>query len=65
MQLAESITDERARERSVGVAAMRWMQEDREAATSYLLQSTALGEQAKQRLIDGRGFWGGGRRRGN
>jgi hypothetical protein len=65
MQLAESITDERARERSVGVAAMRWMQEDRDAATSYLLQSTALGEQAKQRLIDGRGFWGGGRRRGN
>jgi len=65
MRLAESIGDERARERSAGIAAMRWLQEDREAATDYIQQSTAFGEQAKQRLIEGRGFWGGGRRRGN
>jgi hypothetical protein len=65
LQLAESITNERARERSVGIAAMRWMREDREAATGYIQQSTALGEQAKQRLIEGRGPWGGGRRGGN
>lgn len=64
IQLAESLADERARQRGVGMAAMRWMQEDREAATAYIQQSTVLDEQAKRRLIEGRGPWGG-RRRGN
>lgn len=63
IQLAESLADPRTRERSVGMAAMRWMQEDREAATDYIQQSTVLDDQAKQRLIEGRGPWGGGGRR--
>lgn len=65
IQLAESISDERSRERSINIAAMRWMQEDREAATSYIQESTSLSEEAKQRLIEGRGNRGGRGRRGN
>lgn len=65
VQLAESIGDERSRERTMSFAAMRWMQEDETAAKSYIQQSSALSDQAKQRLIEGRGFWGGGRRGGN
>jgi hypothetical protein len=64
IELAETISDEGTRGRTVGMAAMRWMQEDREAATAYIQQSTALSDEAKQRLIEseGRG-WGdrGGR----
>ena len=60
IKLAESISDEGSRNRTVGMAAMRWMQEDKEAATAYIQQSTALSDEAKQRLIEseGRG-WGG------
>ena len=77
IKLAETITDEGSRNRTVGMAAMRWMQEDKEAATAYIQQSTALSDEAKQRLIesDGRGWGGrggpgggggpGGRGRGN
>ncbi len=72
IQLAESISDEGARSRTVGMAAMRWMQEDKEAATTYIQQSTVLDDEAKQRLIEsegrgwgGRGGPGGGRGRGN
>jgi hypothetical protein len=72
IQLAESISDEGARNRTVGMAAMRWMQEDKEAATSYIQQSTVLSDETKQRLLEGgeRGFGGrggpgGGRGRGN
>ena len=65
IQLAESISDDRSRERSIGIAAMRWMREDREAATSYIQESTSLSDEAKQRLIEGRGDRGGRGRRGN
>ncbi len=71
IQLAESISDEGARNRAIGMTAMRWMQEDREAATAYIQNSTALSDEAKQRLTEGRGGWGGrggpggGRGRGN
>jgi hypothetical protein len=60
IKLAETISDEGSRNRTVGMAAMRWMQEDKEAATAYIQQSTALSDEAKQRLMEGgdRG-WGG------
>ncbi|MEK7952763.1 hypothetical protein [Luteolibacter soli] len=65
MQLAESITDENTRNRSVFMATRRWMQQDRDAATAYIQQSTTLSDDAKQNLLDagnngGRGGWGGG-----
>lgn len=71
IQLAETISDEGSRSRTVGMTAMRWMQEDKEAATAYIQQSTVLSDEAKQRLIEsegrgwgGRGGPGGGRGRG-
>lgn len=73
IQLAESISDEGARNRSIGMSVMRWMEQDREAATAYVQSSTTLSDDAKQRLIEGRGgrggqgggnFGGGGGRRG-
>ena len=63
IQLAESISDEGDRNRSVFMATRRWMEQDREAATSYIQQSTTLDDQTKQRLLEGgggRGGWGGG-----
>jgi hypothetical protein len=71
LQLAESISDEGDRNRSIFMATRRWMQSDREAATTYIQQSTAISDEAKQRIIEGggRGGWGGpggrGRRGGN
>lgn len=62
MQLAESIQDEGSRSRTVGMAAMRWMSEDEAAAKAYVQQSTVISNEAKQRILEGRG--GGGRGRG-
>ncbi len=65
LQLAESISDEGDRNRSIFMATRRWMQQDREAATNYIQQSTTLSDEAKQRILEGgRGGWGGGRGRG-
>lgn len=60
IQLAETISDEGSRSRTIGMTAMRWMQEDKDAATAYIQQSTVLSDEAKQRIIEseGRG-WGG------
>jgi len=65
MQLAESVQDERDRQRVVGMAAQQWMREDEAAAKAYIQQSTALSDEAKQRVLEGRGFGGRGRRGGN
>ena len=73
IKVAETITDEGDRDRTVGVAYMRWMREDAEAAKASIQASTALSDESKQRLTEGRGMWGGGgpggqgggRRRGN
>lgn len=71
IKVAESIADEGDRDRTVGVAYMRWMREDAEAAKASIQASTALSDETKQRLTEGRGMWGGGggpgggRRRGN
>lgn len=64
IQVAETITDEGDRSRTVGIAAMRWMREDATAAKAYIETSTALSDEAKQRITEGRGMWGGGRNRG-
>lgn len=69
IKVAESITDEGDRDRAVGIAAARWMREDADAAKAYVQQSTVLTDEAKQRISEGRGMWGGGgpgfgRRRG-
>jgi hypothetical protein len=61
LQLAESISDEGDRNRSIFMATRRWMQQDRDAATNYIQQSTTLTDEAKQRILEGgRGGWGGG-----
>jgi len=57
--LAETITDERDRDRTVGMSAMRWMQEDPVAAKEYVQGSTTLSDRAKEMILSGRGPWGG------
>ena len=69
MKVAETISDEGDRSRTMGIAAMRWMREDPTAAKAYVAASTSLSDEAKQRITDGHGMWGGGgpgggRRRG-
>ncbi len=63
--LAETITDEGDRNRTVGMAAMRWMREDETAAKAYIQQSTSIPDNMKQRMLDGgrRGGDGGPRGR--
>jgi hypothetical protein len=60
IQVAESITDEGDRDRTVGIAAMRWMREDAPAAKAYVEASTSLSDEAKKRITEGRSMWGGG-----
>lgn len=57
--LAETITDDRDRARSMGIAAARWMREDETEARLSIQQSTAISDEMKQRLLDGRRFSGG------
>jgi hypothetical protein len=64
IKVAETITDEGDRNRAVGIAAARWMQEDADSAKAYVQQSTSIPDEAKERIIEGRGMWGGGRGRG-
>lgn len=63
MKVAETITDEGDRSRTMGIAAMRWMREDPAAAKAYVAASTSLTDEAKQRITEGHGMWGGGGRR--
>lgn len=60
MKVAETVTDEDSRSRAVGVAAARWMREDPVAAKAYVQQSTTLSDNAKQRILSGRGMGGPG-----
>lgn len=67
VKVAETISDEGDRSRSVGMAAARWMREDADAAKAYIQSSSTISERVKQGLLDGRGPWGGfggGRGRG-
>lgn len=59
--VAKTITDEGDRNRAEGVAYMRWMREDSVQATAAI-QASSLPDDAKERIIDGRGMWGGGDR---
>lgn len=62
--LAESISDERDRSRTIGMSAWRWMQQDEAAARAYVEQSSALSDNAKQRILSGQPpRWGRGRGR--
>jgi hypothetical protein len=59
ISLAESITDEGDRSRTIGMAAMRWMREDEAAAKNYIQGSAAIPDNMKQRMLEGGGRWGG------
>lgn len=59
LKVAETITDEGDRNRTVGMTYMRWMREDEAAAKASIEQSTVLSDEEKQRLSEGRGMWGG------
>ncbi len=63
IKTAESITNEDDKNRAIGMTAMRWMREDAIAATAYV-QASTLPDDTKQRIIDGKGMWGGGGHRG-
>lgn len=58
--LAEAITDDRDRNRTIMMTAGRWMQEDASAARTYIEQSSALSDRAKDRLLNGGGDGGPG-----
>ena len=60
MKVATTIEDEGDRNRSIGITAMRWMREDPKAAKAYVETSTDLSDEAKQRITEGRGIFGGG-----
>jgi hypothetical protein len=60
MDVAITIEDEGDRNRSIGITAMRWMREDPTAAKAYVEASTDLSDEAKQRITEGRGMFGGG-----
>ena len=64
IKVAETITDEGDRSRTVGIAAMRWMREDPAAAKAYVEASTSISDEAKERIVEGRGMWDGGGGRG-
>lgn len=51
IQLAETITDERSRGWAVGMATMRWMGEDREAATNYVQNSEFIDDRMRERIL--------------
>lgn len=69
VQVAEAITDERDRSRTVGITVSRWMREDPVAAKAYVDQTTAIPDDSKQRILEGGNMWDrggrGGRGRGN
>ena len=59
LKVAETITDDGDRSRTVGMTYMRWMREDETAAKASIEASTVLSDEEKQRLSEGRGMWGG------
>ena len=68
IQLAETISDEGTRNRSLWMSYNTWLREDRETAAAAVQNSTSLSDEAKERLLNdrggqGRGRWG--RRGGN
>jgi len=64
MALAESIENDRERTWAAGFTAQRWIQSDPDAAREYIGQSEAIPEGMRDRILEGRPMWGGGRGRG-
>ena len=64
MKVAETITDEGDRNRSIGIAAARWMREDAAAAKAYVEQSTLLSDDSQTTHHQGGARGPGGGRRG-
>jgi len=62
VKVAETITDEGDRSRTVGMTAARWMREDEPAAKEYIASSTVLSDEAKKRISEGGNMWDGGGR---
>jgi hypothetical protein len=64
VKVAETISDEGNRSRTLGMTTMRWMQEDPVAAKAYVAGSEAFSAEQKERVAAGEPLWGGGRRGG-
>lgn len=56
---AAKIGDDGDRNRTIGRVVMGWMREDAPAAKAYLESTTDVSDEAKQRITEGRGMWGG------
>jgi hypothetical protein len=63
IQTADLIEDKDAQNRAISITASGWMREDPVAAKAYV-ESSALSDEVKQRIISGQSIWGGGRGRG-
>jgi hypothetical protein len=63
VKVAETISDEGDRNRTIGIATSRWMREDEASAKAYIQQSTSISDEAKQNMLNGGGWWGGRGRR--
>lgn len=62
-EVAAMISDERNQQRTSGMVAMRWMQEDEAGAAEYINSNPVFSDDAKERLLSGEGFGRGGRDR--
>lgn len=62
-EVAAMISNERYQQRTSGMVAMRWMQEDEAGATEYINSNPVFSDDAKERLLSGEGFGRGGRDR--
>lgn len=63
IRLAETISDERSRSWAVGMTTMRWMTEDREAATNYVQNSDLIDDRMRERILGRNGGGNPGPRR--
>jgi len=59
IELAKTITNDRARDRVIGMTGYRWMSEEPEQAREFFEATDAVSDRVKERILNG-----GGRRRG-
>ena len=59
IQVAETIGEDGDRHRAIGMTAARWMREDPTAARQYVETSAAIPDGMRQRILEGRNWWGG------
>ena len=55
VKVAENISDERSRSRSIGWMSARWMREDEDAARAYIESSESISDDMKERIMSGGG----------